>query len=404
MYPFTSLPGNLAAFCDVLRRVHRFRIGPGELHDAARALEVVDLSDANAVRNGLRPVLSATRDDATVFDPAFVAFFFPERAGEEIAGTRPERRKSAEDEQGEDDGSALERQTPPDDPDSKDAFEDPSLTPGVTAVPLETGGSDQETAVHPAMSSYSPLASASPDAPVLAPVEAEWSEAARALVRHVHVGLSRRWRTARRGNRFDLRRTLRAGLQTGGETLRPRWMRRPRRAPRFVLLIDGSRSMSLYTQTALRMAVAMANATSRIEVFTFSTAIRRVTDDMRRAAAGETRRIEALQYAWGGGTSIGECLREFIQISGERLLGRETIVVVASDGLDVGSPEMLRDAVSELRRRSAGVVWLNPLIDTPGYQATAGGMTAVLPFVTAFASVPDAPALARLSRLVRVRS
>ena len=38
MYPFASLPENLAAFCDALRRQHGFRIGPGEVHDAARAL------------------------------------------------------------------------------------------------------------------------------------------------------------------------------------------------------------------------------------------------------------------------------------------------------------------------------------------------------------------------------
>ncbi len=42
MYPFASLPENLTAFCAVLRREHGFRVGPGELHDAARALEIVE--------------------------------------------------------------------------------------------------------------------------------------------------------------------------------------------------------------------------------------------------------------------------------------------------------------------------------------------------------------------------
>ena len=53
MYPFASLPENLAAFCGVLRRTHGFRVGPGELQDAARALEVVELSDERAVRHAL---------------------------------------------------------------------------------------------------------------------------------------------------------------------------------------------------------------------------------------------------------------------------------------------------------------------------------------------------------------
>ena len=60
MYPFGSLPENLIAFGAVLRRDHGFRIGPGELHDAARALEVVDLADERAVRHALRPILSGT--------------------------------------------------------------------------------------------------------------------------------------------------------------------------------------------------------------------------------------------------------------------------------------------------------------------------------------------------------
>ena len=68
MYPFAGLPENLAAFCEVLRRQQVFRIGPGELHDAARALEVVDLADERAVRHGLRPILGSTLDEVTVFD------------------------------------------------------------------------------------------------------------------------------------------------------------------------------------------------------------------------------------------------------------------------------------------------------------------------------------------------
>ena len=135
-----------------------------------------------------------------------------------------------------------------------------------------------------APSSYSPLDADAADAPELPRVERAWRDAARSFVRRLHLGLSRRWRPASRGRRFDLRRTLRAGLQTGGEALSPRWLRRPRRAPRFVLLVDGSRSMSAYARTALQMAVAMASATMRIEVFTFST--RTPARDRRGAASG----------------------------------------------------------------------------------------------------------------------
>ena len=81
MYPFASLPENLAAFCQALRLQHGFHIGPGELHDAARALDVVDLASERAVRHALRPILGGTLDDVTVFDAAFTQFFFPAPAG-----------------------------------------------------------------------------------------------------------------------------------------------------------------------------------------------------------------------------------------------------------------------------------------------------------------------------------
>jgi hypothetical protein len=197
---------------------------------------------------------------------------------------------------------------------------------------------------------------------------------------------------------------LRAGLQTGGEALSPRWLRRPLRAPRIVLLVDGSRSMSAYARTALQMAVALASATMRVEVFTFSTALQRVTDEVRRAATGEVRRLNRLHHAWAGGTAIGACLRDFLRRFGERMVGRDTVVMIVSDGLDVGVPDVLRDAMRELHRRSAGVVWLNPLLETEGYEPTAAGMSAARPYITTFASISDRAGLERLSRLVRLRA
>ena len=399
MYPFASLPENLVAFCAVLRRDRGFRVGPGELRDAVRALEVVELSDEHAVRHALRPILSGTLLDVTVFDQAFTDFFFPGPARVRHDQMPSTRREPGTDADGQEQRNEPERRLPPSSVDADDASE----ARGGPGAPLETTDGDLDQAALFARSSYSPLDADGAEGPDLTRVESAWRDAARSLVRRLQLGLSRRWRPSRKGRRFDLRRTLRASLQTGGEALMPRWLRRPRRAPRFVLLIDGSRSMSDHARTALQVAVAMASVTMRVEVFTFSTALQRVTNDVRRAAAGETRRLEVLQYAWGGGTNIGVCLREFLRKFGERLLGRDTVIIIASDGLDVGEPATLRAAIRELHRRSAGLVWLNPLLETPGYEPTARGMSAARPYVTTFASVNDVAAFARLSRVVRVR-
>jgi uncharacterized protein len=400
VYPFTSLPENLAAFCAILRRRHGFKIGPGELHDAARALDVVGVASERAVRHGLRAILSGTRDEAAVFDQAFASFFFPGPAvlpRDEMPSTRREPGSGAE---GREADATDARSTPRPDADA----EDTSGASDGPMTPFEAADGPEEDASVFAPSSYSPLDADDVEAPELPRVGRVWREAARAFVRRLQLGLSRRWRPAGRGRRFDLRRTLRASLQTGGDALAPRWLRRPRRRPRFVLLVDGSRSMSGHARTALKMAVAMAGVTMRVEVFTFSTELGRVTPEVRRAAAGESCRLEGVPRAWAGGTSIGACLRDFLRRFGGRTLGRDTVVMIASDGLDVGAWETLRDAMRELRRRSAGVVWLNPLLETPGYEPTAGGMRAARPLVDTFASVNDAAAFARLSRLVRLRT
>jgi uncharacterized protein with von Willebrand factor type A (vWA) domain len=169
------------------------------------------------------------------------------------------------------------------------------------------------------------------------------------------------------------------------------------------MLIDGSRSMGLADTPALDLAVALASVTRRLEVFVFSTALRAVTHEVRLAAAGRAMAVELARDTWGGGTNIGASLRAFLRRHGERHVGRDTLVVIVSDGLDVGEPGYLRDAMRELHRRAAGVAWLNPLLDTPGYEPTSRGMAAARPFVTTFASVPDADALVRLARQVRVR-
>ena len=58
----------------------------------------------------------------------------------------------------------------------------------------------------------------------------------------------------------------------------------------------------------------------------------------------------------------------------------------------------------ELHRRSAGIVWLNPLLETDGYEPTATGMRAARAAVSTFSSVRDAAGLRRLAGQVRVRA
>jgi len=397
MYPFGGLPENLVIFCALLRRDYGFRIGAGELLDAARALNIIDLSSQQAVRAALRTVLAGTHDDVMAFDKAFDRFFLSGAlAGKQDAAVLERKPEPGAGEE----GTVSKRVG------TSGAFDaefDEGATEGTGLMtPLETAAEDASGVIGRA--SYSPAGVDSTQAPEVPEADDEWVAAARELVRRVHLGPARKWRPARKGRRFDLRRTLRASLQTGGEPLMPRWLARPHRHPRFVVLIDASRSMNQYAPTALRVVSALTRATARVEVFVFSTALRRVTIELQRASLGTSHRLQALSRAWGGGTTIGACLSEFVRGYGDRLLSSTTVVIVVSDGLDVGEAETLRSAVQAISRRSGALVWLNPLLETPGYEPTALGMSTAKPFVTTFTSVNDLAGLVRLSRNLRLHA
>jgi uncharacterized protein with von Willebrand factor type A (vWA) domain len=159
--------------------------------------------------------------------------------------------------------------------------------------------------------------------------------------------------------------------------------------------------MGPFSSPLLQLSVALSAVNTSTETFAFSTELRRITRDVRRAAAGQTVSLE-LRRAWGGGTTIGRCLKDFLHLFGERLLGTDTVTIIASDGLDVGDTDMLRRAMEQLARRSTAVIWMNPLLHTPGYRPTATGMSIARPHVTLLTSVVDAAGLRALASTLRI--
>jgi uncharacterized protein with von Willebrand factor type A (vWA) domain len=189
-----------------------------------------------------------------------------------------------------------------------------------------------------------------------------------------------------RGGVPDLRRTLRRSFRTGGEPIELRHRARRRRRRRLVLVLDVSGSMSDYSRALLCFAHAALRADRRWEVFCFGTRLTRVT-----RALAVSRPDEALERAsaevvdWSGGTRIGECLKQLLDEYGHRGLVRGAVVILCSDGLEVGDPDLLAEQMARLSRLAHRVVWLNPLKGEPAYEPLARGMHAALPYVDVFA-------------------
>jgi uncharacterized protein with von Willebrand factor type A (vWA) domain len=399
--PPSDLSTNIAAFCEVLRTEHDFAIGHREAHDALRAVEAVGVGDQRRVRAALRLVCCATQAQTRAFDRLFDAFFLASRRGTAQAAyaprhTRPGREPPA--------APARARRGSP--VGRCDGDRPQGSGGSASALGSDDDKHDETAAWHMLRARYSPAAGSGTPLDVDGADLDPMRRAAERLIGSVRLGRSRRWKTLEAGNRFDLRRTLRASLETGGDPVPLRFLGHPRRNPRFVVLIDGSRSMAEHTRAVVTFAVALCERAARTSVFTFSTGLRELTRDLRAFLRSGTMPAD-LGEAWGGGTKIGASLARFVDEHGARLLSRETLVIVFSDGLDVGDVPRLVGAMREIDRRSAGVVWLNPHAATPGFSPTARGMRAALPFITLLCAANDAAGFAdlaaRIARTPRIR-
>jgi uncharacterized protein with von Willebrand factor type A (vWA) domain len=214
---------------------------------------------------------------------------------------------------------------------------------------------------------------------------------------------SRRYRAATLGQRFDLRRTMRQSLGTGGEPFRRAWKRRQTRKRPLVLVLDVSGSMAPYSRAPVEFGHAAAASGRRVEVFCFGTRLTRITRIVRTRDAGDA--LKAVGQAvndWEGGTRIGDSLKELLDRWGSRSALRGSVVVLCSDGLERADPAVLTRQMRRLSRLAHRLLWVNPLKGSPRYEPLARGMAASLPFLDAFLPGHNLQSLGALADAVAV--
>lgn len=210
----------------------------------------------------------------------------------------------------------------------------------------------------------------------------------------------RRRRASPRGEP-DLRRTIRRAFRTGGEPAERAWRERRLRRRRLVFVLDISGSMADYSRALAMLAHAALRADRRWEAFCFGTRLTRVTRPLAEGRPDEAlRRAAAEVVDWEGGTRIGESLKRFLDEFGHGGLARGAVVVICSDGLEVGDPEVLAEQMARLARLAHRVVWVNPLKGDPAYEPLARGMQAALPHVDTFASGHNLASLEEVGELL----
>lgn len=394
-----NLTERILAFCIHLRELG-FLIGPREIRDSLEALRTIDIGDRAQFQACLRLVTCSDVEEIPVFDHAFKEFFFKIRHSESgkqdllhyltqesNAKHRKEQRPTEEPQKGVNKQQKKNRKS---------------------GQPMEAGLGDRDTKGESTLHTYlwtADKAAGGLDGERQITVNAAELErmdrAAAILAKNTALKRSRVYRSSRSGTKPDMRKMMRKSLQTGGLPIQMNWKNRQKRRGRFILLCDASRSMSLYAQRYVQFAYALGHHSGHVEVFLFSTGLKRVTEQLFEQQQSLPV-LRSLGDSWGGGTCIGESIASFVHEYGRKLLNRETVVLIASDGLDAGDVSRMGWAMNEIQKRADTIIWLNPLLNIPGYQPVARGMSAALPYIDLFSGASDSASLIRMAKKANI--
>ncbi len=217
------------------------------------------------------------------------------------------------------------------------------------------------------------------------------------LAKAIRYRQSRRHRIAKRGVRLDLRRTIRANLSHGGEPFDLRFKSVPVRPTRIVVFLDVSGSMKHYSRFFLLFVKGLVCRWAETDAYLFHTKLIRVTDTLReKNALKAMTQLTLMADGFGGGTHVGKSLRVFNDFYAKKAINSRTIVMILSDGYDVGPNEEMAAELKRLKRHAKRLVWLNPLLGWRDYEPVTDAMKAAMPHIDLFAAANTLEALAAI--------
>jgi uncharacterized protein len=368
---------NLLLFGRVLRGLG-LDVNPGRMMDLVTALDHIEIGNKADFFYAARTLLVHEREDLELFDEAFELFWRkPAKSWETLWQGLSRRRRS---------NKPVMADPPLKEPPAAENDSNSESKETITVIEVTRTYSNREVLRHKDFAQMS----------------AEESEAVKQMMSHLLWKASER-RTRRhrpgKGQRLDLRRTLRRSLRSEGEIFN--WAyREPKLKPRpLVVIADISGSMERYTRLLLHFIYGMKSAlTQPVEAFVFSTRLTRITRPLQiRDLDLALKNVGNLVNDWAGGTRIGESLKTFNFEWGRRVLGRGAVVLVISDGWDRGDVEVLKHEMARLKRNCHRLIWLNPLLGAPDYEPLTRGIQAALPHIDNFLPVHNLASLEDLA-------
>jgi uncharacterized protein with von Willebrand factor type A (vWA) domain len=355
---------NIIGFARALRTAG-VPVGPGAVIDAVNALQLVDIGNRADVFATLQTIFVKRHEHTLIFAQAFDLFFRAADDWKQMLDSVPLPDQAR-------------KKPPPASRRVQEAFSQSQITetPQAKAEEIRLSVSDKEILQKKDFAQMT---------------AAEIAEVTRAItdMKLPQAELrTRRYRPDARGLRFDMRRTLRGSLRTGGDIVDIYRLGRIEKPAPIVALLDISGSMSEYTRLFLHFLHAITDARKRVSVFLFGTRLTNVTRSLRARDPDEAlASCSSAVEDWAGGTRIATSLHTFNKLWGRRVLGQGAIVLLISDGLEREADARLAFEMDRLHRSCRRLIWLNPLLRYGGFEPKAQGIKMMLPHVDEFRPV-----------------
>lgn len=378
--------GKLSGFVDFLR-AQGLAVGIGETEDALKALTLVGFEDREAVRTALRALLTGSRREQQVFDRCFELYFVSEEAFQANQAAMAEAQREYEARRRELE-ERLSAQGKPIDlredlrdvyarmPQSErdrlrdvvDKFSDqmkrsPKLYEGfIRSVFMKSLMEQQmllEDAAEGAMQADS-------DADLMFRDISGFRESdiprAHQLIdqvtRRINGEIVARRRRNGRSQALDFRRTIRAGLSTGGALCRLRYRPHHSRRKRVVMLCDVSGSMLQFSEFAIRFVKSLSEVSEHSEIFLFSEQAQRVNPFALQNMDLFSSYVRT-SGVWGRGTNVGRAL-DAVLAAAPPVLTPNTVLLVLSDAKSVGL-DRAEASLARAAKAAGSVIWMNPI-------------------------------------------
>ena len=347
-----KLPENITGFGRALRRAG-VPVDSSRIALAIDAVRLVGIERKGDLHAALKTVFVSRQQDSAVFDQLFDALFRnPEFAQQLLAQMLPKVRQAQ--------------------PPSRKARVQEALA--AVKTPAQGPRKESEIQLDAAMTASDQQRLRHADFATLNASEFQLIER---LVREVPLPLppvrGRRTRAGVRGQRPHWAAALQQASRFEGELLWIPSRERQAQPLPLLVLVDVSGSMERYARLLLAFLHNATRHTPRA-VFAFGTDLTDLRPAFRHTDTDQMLEATNAQIAdFAGGTRLGASLATLRERHARCLVGRRTVVLLISDGLDTGEPTALDTEVQWLKRHCRQLLWLNPLLRFDGYAPLASG-------------------------------